>query len=65
MTTNVTSTDAAITVGFKEGSNGPNGANPATLSFRENTSLEPDTEASVAWSPLGQDVLLGTSPTTP
>ncbi len=41
----------------------PNGANPATLSFVENTSLEPDPEASVAWSPSAQDVQLSTSPT--
>ena len=59
----VTSTDAAATVGFKEGSNGPNGANPATLSFVENTSLEPDPEGSVGWSPPGHHVALSTSPT--
>ena len=62
-TPGVTSTDAAISVAFKEGSNGPNGANPATLSFTENTSLEPDPEASMAWSPSGQSVQLSTSPT--
>jgi hypothetical protein len=62
-TPGVTSTDAAVTVAFKEGSNGPNGANPATLSFTENTSLEPDPEASVAWSPSAQNVQMGTSPT--
>ena len=59
----VTATTAAVTVGFKEGSNGGNGANPATLSFSETTSLEPDPEASVSWSPPGQSVRLGTSPT--
>ena len=62
-TANVVSTDANVTVGFKEGSNGTNGANPATLAFTEDTSLEPDPEASLAWSPPGQDVSLGTSPT--
>lgn len=60
-TANVASTDAHWTVGFKEGSN-PNGANPSSLSNVENTSLEPDPESSVSWSPPGQDVLLGTSP---
>lgn len=59
----VTSTDAAVTLGFKEGSNGPSGANPSTLSFVENTSLEPDPEASVGWSPPGHHVALSTSPT--
>lgn len=59
---NVTSTDATATVAFKEGQN-PNGANPSSLTFVENTSLEPDPEASVAWSPPGQNVQLGTSPT--
>jgi hypothetical protein len=58
----VTSTDAGVTIGFKEGSN-PNGANPSSLAFAENTSLEPDPEASVAWSPSAQNVQLGTSPT--
>ncbi len=62
-TPGVTSTDATVSVAFKEGSNGPNGANPATLSFVENTSLEPDPEASVAWSPSAQNVQLSTSPT--
>src|SRR5438552_18647872 len=62
-TANVVSTDANVTVGFKEGSNGTNGANPATLAFTEDTSLEPDPEASLAWSPPGQDGSLGTSPT--
>jgi hypothetical protein len=61
-TPGVTSTDAAVTVGFKEASNGPNGANPATLSFTENTSLEPDPESSVTWSPSGQNVQLSTTP---
>lgn len=58
----VISTDASVTVAFKEGSN-PNGANPSSLNFTENTSLEPDPEASVAWSPPAQNVELGTSPT--
>ena len=60
---NVLSTDALISTSFKEGSNGPNGANPSTLSFTENTSLEPDPEASVAWSPSAQTVKMSTSPT--
>jgi len=61
-TLDVTATTAALKVGFKEGTNGANGANPATLSFSETTSLEPDPEASVAWSPPGKSVRLGTSP---
>jgi hypothetical protein len=59
---NVKSTDAGVTVAFKEGTN-PNGANPSSLTFTENTSLEPDPEASVAWSPPGQTTDLGTDPT--
>ena len=59
---NVISTTARWTVGYKEGSN-PNGANPSSLSDDEVTSLEPDPEASVAWSPPGQGVQMGTSPT--
>ncbi len=62
-TPNVIATEAAVTVAYKEGSNGSGGANPATLDFTESTSLEPDPEASVAWSPPGQSVRLGTSPT--
>jgi hypothetical protein len=58
----VVSTDAAVTVAFKEGSN-PNGANPSSLTFAENTNLEPDPEGSVAWSMSGQHVELSTSPT--
>lgn len=58
----VLSTTATTTVSFKEGSN-PNGANPSSLTFDENTSLEPLPESSVSWSPPGQNVQLGTSPT--
>jgi hypothetical protein len=58
----VTATTAAITTSFKEGGN-PNGANPSTFSITETTSLEPDPEASVAWSPPGQQVAMATSPT--
>jgi hypothetical protein len=59
-TPGVTSTGAAITTAFKEGAN--QGANPASLTFTENTSLEPDPELSVSWSPPGQHVDLGTAP---
>jgi hypothetical protein len=59
---NVTSTDATATVAFKEGTN-PNGANPSSKTFVENTNLEPDPQASLAWSPPTQNVELGTSPT--
>jgi len=61
-TADVSSTDAAVTVSFKEGSN-PNGANPSSVSLTENTSLEPNAEASVTWSPPGLGVAMGTSPT--
>jgi hypothetical protein len=59
-TPGVTSTDAEISMSFKEGSKP--GANPAGLTFVENTSLEPDPELSVSWSPPGQHVDLGTAP---
>jgi hypothetical protein len=59
-TPGVISTAAEITTSFKEGSN--QGANPATFTVFESTSLEPDPQLSVAWSPPGQDVRLGTSP---
>jgi hypothetical protein len=59
---NVISTDANVTTSFKEGTN-PNGANPSSLNFTENTSLEPDPETSLSWSPPGQSTSLGTSPT--
>ena len=58
----VVSTDAEISASFKEGSKP--GANPASLTFVENTSLEPDPELSVSWSPPGQHVDLGTAPDT-
>jgi hypothetical protein len=61
-TPDVVSTDAMVTTSFKEGSN-PNGANPSSLSFTENTSLEPNPEQSVTWSPPQQGVTMGTSPT--
>jgi hypothetical protein len=59
-TPGVTSTDALITSLFKE--NNQNGANPSSLAFTENTSLEPDPQLSVSWSPPGQHVDLGTAP---
>ena len=62
-TAGVTGTNLSGLVGFKEGSNGPNGANPATFPVSEQTSLEGDPEASVAWSPPSAHVVLGTSPT--
>jgi hypothetical protein len=62
-TDGVKSTSLSGSVGFKEGANGPNGANPATLDVDASTSLEGDPEASVAWSPPGSPVSLGTSPT--
>jgi len=58
----VTATNADITTAFKEGTNGSNGSNPASFSFTETTSLEPDPEQSVSWSPGGQNVEMGTSP---
>jgi hypothetical protein len=59
-TPGVTSTDAEISIVFKEGSKP--GANPSALTFVENTSLEPDPELSVSWAPPGQHVDLGTAP---
>jgi hypothetical protein len=59
-TPGVTATTAAITTSFKEGAN--QGANPATFTAFETTSLEPDPQLSVAWAPPGQGVGLGTSP---
>jgi hypothetical protein len=59
-TPGVTSTDAQITSVFKE--NTQNGANPSSLTFTENTSLEPNPELSVSWAPPGQHVDLGTAP---
>jgi hypothetical protein len=61
-TPGVTSTDAEISAAFKEGTK--NGANPSSVTFVENTSLEPDPELSVSWSPPGQHVDLGTAPDT-
>jgi hypothetical protein len=62
-TPGVVSTTLTGTVGFKEGANGPNGANPATFDVSETTSLEGDPEQSVAWAPPSAQVSLGTSPT--
>jgi hypothetical protein len=62
-TPGVTATNLSGAIGFKEGSNGPNGANPATFPVSELTSLEGDPETSVAWSPPSSHVSLGTSPT--
>ena len=59
-TPDVTATAAAITTSFKEGLN--QGANPATFTVVETTGLEPEPQLSVAWSPPGQAVGLGTSP---
>jgi len=60
ITPDVASTNAQITTTFKE--NTKKGANPSTLVSNEITSLEPDPELSVSWSPPGQHVDLGTSP---
>jgi hypothetical protein len=63
-TANVTATALSGVMGFKEGANGPNGANPATINdLAETTVLEPDPESSVAWSPTASNVQMGTSPT--
>lgn len=59
-TPGVTATKASVTTAFKEGAN--QGANPADFTVSETTSLEPDPQLSVAWSPTGQSVRLGTSP---
>jgi hypothetical protein len=59
-TLGVTSTDAKITALFKESTT--NGKNPSTVSFTENTSLEPDPQLSVSWSPPGQHVDMATAP---
>jgi hypothetical protein len=61
ITPDVLATNASISVAFKEGAK--QGANPAALTFDESTSLEPDPQHSLAWSPPGQDVSLATSPT--
>lgn len=62
-TPNVSATLLSGLAGFKEGTNGPNGANPATTPVNANTSLEPNPQDSVAWSPSGQTTRLGTDPT--
>ena len=62
-TPGVESTTLSGTVAFKEGSNGPNGANPATWPVSETTSLESNPEQSLAWAPPSAHVSLGTSPT--
>jgi hypothetical protein len=63
-TPNVTATLLSGVAGFKEGTNGANGANPSTTPVSANTSLEPNAQDSVAWSPSGQTTKLGTDPTT-
>ena len=63
-TPNVTATLLSGLAGFKEGTNGGNGANPSTTPVSANTSLEPNAQDSVAWSPPGQTTKLGTDPTT-
>jgi hypothetical protein len=62
-TPGVVSTTLSGRAAFKEGANGPNGANPATFDISEPTSLEGDPEKSVAWSPPSGHVTMGTSPT--
>jgi hypothetical protein len=62
-TPGVASTTLSGTAAFKEGANGPNGANPATLDVTEGTSLEIDPEESVAWSPPAAHVVMATNPT--
>jgi hypothetical protein len=64
VTPDVKATNLAGVVGFKEGSNGSSGANPATLLVAASTSLEGDPESSLAWSPPSSHVHLGTSPTS-
>lgn len=59
-TPSVASTNADISAGFKEATK--NGANPSSVAFTENTSLEPDPERSVSWSPPGQHVDMATAP---
>jgi hypothetical protein len=62
-TPNVTATLLSAVAGFKEGTNGGNGANPSTKTVSASTSLEPSPQDSVAWSPPGQTTKLGTDPT--
>lgn len=62
-TPNVTATLLSGLAGFKEGTNGPGGANPSTATVSANTSLEPNPQTSVAWSPPGQTTKLATDPT--
>jgi hypothetical protein len=62
-TPDVKLTNLSASVAFKEGSNGQNGANPATLQAGATTDLEGNPQDSVAWSPPGASVTLGTSPT--
>jgi hypothetical protein len=71
-TANVTRTDLSGSVTFKESTT--NGANPSSLpicndpdptkcAMSAQTSLEPDPESSVTWSPTNSNVQMGTSPT--
>jgi len=62
-TPGVTATLLSGLAGFKEGTNGGGGANPSTAPVSANTSLEPNPQSSVAWSPSGQTTKLGTDPT--
>ena len=57
----VTATTAQMATSFKESAK--KGANPSLFPFSETTSLEPLPEQSVSWSPEGQTVAMGTSPT--
>ena len=62
-TPNVTATLLSGLAGFKEGANGATGANPSLTPVNAATSLEPNAQESVAWSPPGQTTKLGTDPT--
>ncbi|MFL5948881.1 MAG: hypothetical protein ACJ74D_03775 [Gaiellaceae bacterium] len=63
-TPGVTATLLSGSAGFKEGTNGANGANPSTTTVSASTSLERNAQDSVAYSPPGQTTKLGTDPTT-
>jgi hypothetical protein len=62
-TPGVTATLLSGLAGFKEGTNGGGGANPSTAPVSANTSLEPNPQDSVAWSPSGQMTKLATDST--
>jgi hypothetical protein len=70
ITPDVTRTDLSGSATFKEST--ANGANPSSLAICNDpvlcplaaqTSLEPDPESSVTWSPTNSNVQMGTSPT--